>query len=156
MTKTHFEQNGAKLNPPSSADPSARRIVLVVIWIGFLFLIGTFCLVAAFVADARASGSFSGRNPLTGPLAYLPLALPAFVLPLGLGVFHRLARRSAGWSGVQTGFVAMLGVFSLVAVAGFALFFAGASMAQFFGFQATATGLMFAALWRLVTAWPRP
>lgn len=144
---------------PSSQAALTRQAVLVVIWIGFLFFLGSLCLAAAYVADARQDGErIVTVRPLGGALALVPYVLPLALLGAGLALFRRFARPGAvsTWPAVTRAFVALLALYEVNSVVGFVLFIARPAPASTFFISAAASFvLLLVGLWQLVAVWPR-
>jgi hypothetical protein len=152
-----------------------HKALLIGLWVGALFVLGSVCLLAAYVADDRAEqgyvaepgGLFIGRVA-----GLLPLVLTPVLLVLGLNAYKQtiakadggatasaepvtLQQQHAVWGRFRRGFLTMLGVFFLDTVVGLALFLGfGSPVATLFAFAGATLFLFGVALWRLLTSWP--
>jgi hypothetical protein len=112
---------------------------LIGLWVGALFVLGSACLLAAYVADGRAEQGYVATatglriGRAAGPLS---LVLTAVLLALGLRAYQRTIAASAGtarprrnaaatlpqqhaiWGRFRRGFLTMLAVFFLDTVVG--------------------------------------
>ena len=147
---------------------------MIGLWVGALFVLGSACLLAAYVADGRAEQGYVATatglriGRAAGPVS---LVLTAVLLALGLRAYQRtiavigrdggpapagtLPQQHAIWSRFRRGFLSMLAVFFLDTVVGLALFLGFDSpVATLFTFAGATFVLFGVALWRLVTTWP--
>ena len=165
-------------SPSSLEATQTHKAILIGLWVGALFVLGSACLLAAYVADGRAEQGYVATatglriGRAAGPLS---LVLTGVLLALGLRAYQRtiaasgrdggpapagtraatLPQQHAIWGRFRRGFLTMLAVFFLDTVAGLALFLGlDSPVATLFIFAGATFVLFCVALWRLVTTWP--
>lgn len=143
---------------PPVPDATRRRTILI-IWFAMTFSVVIYGFLAYTLG--RSPGRANLKDPLTGPLGYLPYALPILLLVIGGSVYNAVALRGAGpgkasWGAIQTGFIGMLAIFEANVLVGLAFFFLGAPLDKFQLFAVGTLILNAIGLRRLLATWPRP
>lgn len=152
-------------------DSSAARVrTMYILWGAFFASNGLYGLLAYFLAQGRAQHPEQAaglHDPLTGLLAFLPLALPLLLLPVGLLMWQQArAGTLSGAAGseraetselarTQTALILLMAVFEANTIFGLLFFFLGAPLIKFLLFLIGTACLMLVALQKLFTATAR-
>jgi hypothetical protein len=141
-------------------DPKKVQ-TLFILWGAMTFSALLYLGLAFMINQSRTTNATvmsSLKDYLTGPLQYLPYALPILLGSLGLTLFSALLNKASGsnyFAKVQTAMIVMLAIFEVNVILGLVLFFIGTPFVKFIPFAVGTVALNLVGLQRIIVALSR-